>query len=440
MAVNKWISYQPGIRYYTHPDRKRSKYSKEPDRQWGFKFMFRGVRYTSNLGWESEGMDEDKVMELWSRYAKNRTLGTPPFAPSEEMEMIAEQKEAARQNTVSAIFEDCLKIKAVSVKPTRIREMRGFMRIWIAPIIGNVPISDLKAKHIALVIEALQKGDPPANRQGADKDKIYKQGPRSPQTQKHVYNAIRTLWAYAVDTGLVTGKFPGRKITINFDNERQFFFSQEQAAAVLNDLRKEGDALKGEMGSVGSLDAWGMALISLQCGLRAGEILSLTWSDVAEQTVYETKNRKKSRRFYITPDVQAMLDERKRLSPYTKPADYVFPKADGKKLAQMGKIFNRCFVRLKINDESEKNNAKKAVFHSFRHTFATWLAMEGVPMVVLAALLGHSVTKTTERYVKYAPQTVEAVAAQKIGSLANLISLPDQKIIDVEQVVHSIES
>jgi integrase len=366
-------------------------------------------------------MTEELVLEYWTKYAKNRTLGTPPYSPKEDAKMAEARLAEAKQNTISSIFEDCLKIKVVSVKPKRIAQMRSFMRIWIDPIIGDVPISDLKAKHVAEVLMVLQKGDPPANRQGAKDDHIYVKGPRSPQTQKHVFNVIRTLWAYAEDAGLVAGKFPGRKIRIDFDNERQFFFTHEQAAAVLNDLRKEGSALKGKKGGSGSLDAWGMALISLQCGLRAGEILSLTWSDIAEQTIYETKNRKKSRRFYITPDVRDMLDERKHLSKYTKPTDYVFPRMDGKRLVQPGRVFERCFSRLGINTPAEKNNAKKAVFHSFRHTFATWLAMKGVPMVVLATLLGHSVTKTTERYVKHAPQTVEAIAAQQIGSMADVL-------------------
>ena len=46
-------------------------------------------------------------------------------------------------------------------------------------------------------------------------------------------------------------------------------------------------------------------------------------------------------------------------------------------------------------------------FHIFRHTYASALAMEGVPMAVIAAQLGHSGTRMTERhYAHLAPNYI----------------------------------
>ncbi len=48
-----------------------------------------------------------------------------------------------------------------------------------------------------------------------------------------------------------------------------------------------------------------------------------------------------------------------------------------------------------------------ATFHMLRHTYASTLAMKGVPMGVIAAQLGHADTRITERhYAHLAPNYV----------------------------------
>ena len=48
-----------------------------------------------------------------------------------------------------------------------------------------------------------------------------------------------------------------------------------------------------------------------------------------------------------------------------------------------------------------------ATFHILRHTYASSLAMKGVPMGVIAAQLGHSDTRMTERhYAHLAPSYI----------------------------------
>jgi integrase len=42
-------------------------------------------------------------------------------------------------------------------------------------------------------------------------------------------------------------------------------------------------------------------------------------------------------------------------------------------------------------------------WHTFRHTFASWLAASGVPIPVVQALLGHSTIVMTMRYTHVVP-------------------------------------
>ena len=48
-------------------------------------------------------------------------------------------------------------------------------------------------------------------------------------------------------------------------------------------------------------------------------------------------------------------------------------------------------------------NIKDFHFHDLRHSFASWLAMRGVPIYDIAKLLGHKSVRMSERYAHLSP-------------------------------------
>src|SRR5262249_42121198 len=68
---------------------------------------------------------------------------------------------------------------------------------------------------------------------------------------------------------------------------------------------------------------------------------------------------------------------------------------------------------------SKAANIKPAIsFHILRHTYASRLAMKGVPMAVIAEQLGHSDTRMTERhYAHLAPSYVAITVRAAFGTL-----------------------
>ena len=436
----KWQNYekQTGIQYLLTINKDTGK----QDRKWRFRFRFRGKLYSEVIGLESRHLTEKKVLEIWGIYAANRTLGQEPFSPGGAVEIqeaareeAAREAAAARSMTLASLFDEAMQLREVSAKEGHRRAYRQLFRDWIEPVIGELPIHELKSVHIAQVLKNMAGGSIPRVLND-DEKKYYRERPRSAQTQEHAWNAIRIIWTYARDNKIVTGAYPGAKIKPKVANERHAYLTEEQATAVLNDLR--GSGKRGTGGRRGSVDAWGQALLSLHCGLRAGEILDLTWRNVDIKNrigiVTDTKNKGLSRKFYISPQVAEMFAERLEISPFTKPGDYIFPSRKGERVGEMGDVFTRCFKRLGIN-KGDEDSRSKIVFHSFRHTFATWLAQKGVPMSVIAELMGHDVTKTTERYIQYAPKTmikdaISFFASLNQGSIESA-SGDEREVIDV---------
>ena len=60
--------------------------------------------------------------------------------------------------------------------------------------------------------------------------------------------------------------------------------------------------------------------------------------------------------------------------------------------------------------------------HDLRHTFASQAAMQGIPLPVLARLLGHAQVQMTLRYAHVSDRDVEAAAERIGGVMAGILN------------------
>ncbi len=147
---------------------------------------------------------------------------------------------------------------------------------------------------------------------------------------------------------------------------------------------------------------WEMALLSLHCGLRASEIFRLSWIDInAEQGLITVKDSKgnKTRFGYMTEQVKEMLLNKK----IGKLDDLVYPAPDGTQRREISRTYESVVQDLKLND-GITDRRDKVVFHTLRHSYASWLVQEGVDLYVVKDRLGHSTMAMTERYSHLAPE------------------------------------
>lgn len=156
-----------------------------------------------------------------------------------------------------------------------------------------------------------------------------------------------------------------------------------------------------------------IVLLALNTGLRRGEIFKLRWGavDWIHRLVTvsgDTAKTATTRHVDLNDEALDVLMTWRtvRFGEKTAPADeVVFPNSEGQPLDNVQSSWEELLKDAEVT---------RFRFHDLRHTFASKLVQRGVPLQVVAQLLGHASVLMTQRYAHLAPsQTREAV--QKLG-------------------------
>ena len=148
-----------------------------------------------------------------------------------------------------------------------------------------------------------------------------------------------------------------------------------------------------------------MVLLSLNTGLRQGELFSLAWSsvDLRLKTITVLASHSKGNNTRTIPLNTEALAVLTSIQP-SPAAGLVF------KSPVTGGRFNN--VKKAWAELTQKAGIPDLRWHDLRHDFASQLVMRGVPLFTVQKLLGHSNARMTQRYAKLAP-----------GALADAVNL-----------------
>ena len=149
--------------------------------------------------------------------------------------------------------------------------------------------------------------------------------------------------------------------------------------------------------------------IALYTGMRKGEILSLTWSDIDfDLNQIHVKHSKNGdlRRIPMSKEVVDVL------RCLCKNQESVFTHCDGSPVKCIKTGFEAAVKRAKIEDFS---------FHDLRHTFASYMVMNGAELLTVSRILGHKGINMTLRYAHLSPSYQrDAMKGLKLFSAPNL--------------------
>ena len=152
-----------------------------------------------------------------------------------------------------------------------------------------------------------------------------------------------------------------------------------------------------------------MVLVSLNTGMRQGEVFELTWREIdlgrREITVDGAKAKSgQTRHIPLNDEALGILTDWKAQTADS--AALVFPGKDGRPFDNVRKSWDAVLVAAEIEDFR---------WHDMRHTFASKLVMAGVDLNTVRELLGHSDIKMTLRYAHLAPEHKAAAVAKLMG-------------------------
>lgn len=141
-----------------------------------------------------------------------------------------------------------------------------------------------------------------------------------------------------------------------------------------------------------------LVLMSLYTGMRRGEIFNLHWQDIDfERKIITVEGpTSKSGQTRHIPISNKLLQILKSWRSQVDGDAFVFPGRSGKRLDNVKKSWAGVLALANITNFR---------WHDLRHTFASNLAMKGVPINTLRELLGHSDLTMTLRYAHLAPST-----------------------------------
>jgi len=197
-----------------------------------------------------------------------------------------------------------------------------------------------------------------------------------PATVNRELACLKHMFTKAIQWDL-TLENPVKKVKLFRENPGRIRYLDKNEIARL--LKEAADHLKP------------ILVIALYTGLRKSEILNLTWEDVdfKNQLIY-IRNSKNGEAREI-PMANKVFST---LGSLPVRHDRIFTHNDGSPVKDIRTCFYNAVKRAKIQDFS---------FHDLRHTFASYLIMNGVELVTVKELLGHKSINMTLRYAHLSP-------------------------------------
>ena len=359
-----------------------------------------------------------------------KSMTWKPDKPYTEKQLM---KEVERQ---AALFEESLKngtasadgnIKLIGFIPTYLQDMQqelspnsmsAYKRVidnFIIPALGHLKLKEIKPTHIQKFVNLLASGD---YRMDGKEGQKYK-----PATVQRYYVVLQSVMSHAYSLELIS-KNPAdtKKIKLpSIGEQKTEIYEPEELSAMLKCLKNE--PLMFQL----------LVHLAINTGCRRGELVALEWKDINFSTGVLTVSKSaycvkgehagikppkdsETRRITLADYIIEMLlqykQEQDRLKQSLGTAwegdDWIF-------IQDTGCIMYPTSPTEMFSDFLERNGLPHRTFHSLRHTSATMSLINGTDIKSVAARLGHSQIKTTNRYV-HAIETTERKAAQTLGN------------------------
>lgn len=361
------------------------------------------------------------------------TYGAPAARPASGGAPAA--RPAAVRVTFSAFAAEWLERYPASVgnRESSRAEKETHLRVRILPYFGTMALKDIGAREIAAFVAELETEPAPAAARDFGARRAL-----APKTIRNVVQNLRKVLTTAEEWGELD-KCPAFPKLRRPPRPPIAFYTKDELVSLLittGGTSGGGDSVRGGTGGREGKLARAALLVAAKCGLRAGELLGLTWEQVnfgdgssggtsggtswgascgpaggsgesPELRIDRQRHRgrpgpvKAGERSVPMPgSVAFALRELRNLE---------FPLAT---LQARGPVFlddrfmpwTIATLRALLDRAAAAAGVRRLRWHDLRHTFASHLAQAGVPLIQIRDWLGHTSINMTMRYAHLAPR------------------------------------
>lgn len=151
-----------------------------------------------------------------------------------------------------------------------------------------------------------------------------------------------------------------------------------------------------------------LVLMALTTGARRGELLGLTWGDVAlDRAVAQVRDSKNGHPRTL-PLLPAVLEELQRFA-IARPEACVFP--------SRGKLTRPRSFESSWLSALKRARIRRFRFHDLRHTCASYLAQNGASLLEIADVMGHRQLAMVKRYSHLTTETKARLVNRVLGGI-----------------------
>ena len=373
----------------------KGKHLGKPDKNYSIRVPVDGVQKEFVVGKTSEGMTAELANQIRIQHLSEIHAGTIP-------EVLRKDKPLSLEEAANVYFK-CREDNGKSTYSDK-----GRYEKHVQPFFGAILVKDITLQML-------------------DEFKLKLLSCQAPSSAKKQLTNLRAIINHAIKYNLYTGKNPFSTRETPFtlpkeDNESERYLTRAEARDLLVALAPRSSTLHD------------MAFISLYTGMRATEIFGLKSKDIdIENRVANIYAKGGERQQVLLEDpVLKILSQH-----ITTPDNYLFPDRNGNRRKAISDSFVRAVDSLGLNDTGEyyldKNGDKKpikisdsrqkVIFHTLRHTFASWLAQSGkVGIYELMKLMRHKDINMTLRYAHLIPDKQR----EHISIIGQIMTAPDE--------------
>ena len=299
------------------------------------------------------------------------------------------------------------------LRPSSQRSYEDFIRLYIRPKLGSVPLNKLTMNDLQRFFNWMRKDGRTLHRETRG-------GGLSDNMVRNCHSLCRRALEKAVAERLIVKNPIEECKAPPIRRQEMQLLTREELQRLLIQAKDEG--------------YYEVFLLELTTGLRVGELMALQWDDLnfktgelrIERQVYRTKEElliqepktKASIRTVILPSpvVEALKEYKKTVSSqwmFPSPKKEDAPLAPAATSHRLSKILSHA-------------GCKKVRFHDLRHVFATNALEHGMDVKTLSTVIGHVSSATTLNVYAHVTDDMQRQAAAKIDRGIGKVEIPTE--------------